>query len=75
VYATGRVTADPETLRQLAGLSEREINRGTGLSRRIIRHIRHGAQVKPSTMQRITDFLTRELETVRKVVHPKGGVS
>jgi hypothetical protein len=60
VYANGRVTADPETLRALNNdFSEREINRGTRLSRRIIRHIRHRGQVKPSTMQRISDFLTR----------------
>jgi hypothetical protein len=60
VYPNGRVTADPETLRALNNdFSEREINRGTRLSRRIIRHIRHRGQVKPSTMQRISDFLTR----------------
>jgi hypothetical protein len=59
VYANGRVTADSETLRALGDLSEREINKATGLSRRIVRHIRHNGQVKPSTMQRITDFLTR----------------
>jgi len=58
VYANGRVTADPETLRALSDFSEREINNATGLSRRIIRRIRHEGQVKPGTMQRITDFLT-----------------
>jgi hypothetical protein len=59
VYANGRVTASPETLRALRDFSEREINKVTGLSRRIIRRIRHDGQVKPSTMQRILDFLTR----------------
>jgi hypothetical protein len=62
VYTNGRVSADPETLHALADFSEREINKGTGLSRRIIRHIRHEGQVKPSTMQRITDFLARKLK-------------
>jgi hypothetical protein len=57
VYASGRVSADAETLRALADFSEREINKGTGLSRRIIRRIRHKGQVKPSTMRRIIDFL------------------
>jgi hypothetical protein len=61
-YANGRVTAKPETLRSLGMFSEREIHKGTGLSRRIIRRIRHDGQVKPSTMQRITDFLARKLE-------------
>lgn len=60
VYANGRVTADPEILRAMADFSEREIHKGTGLSRRIIRHIRHDGQVKASTMRRITDFLTGE---------------
>lgn len=57
VYTNGRITAEPETLRALDDLSEREINKGTGLSRRIIRRIRHKGQVKLTTMQRITDFL------------------
>lgn len=60
VYANGRVSAEPETLRALGGYSEREINRETGLSRRIIRHIRHNGQVKPSTLLRITDFVNRK---------------
>jgi hypothetical protein len=62
VYSNGRVTADSETLKALSGFSEREINKGTGLSRRIIRHIRHEGQVKASTMQRITNFLSRKLK-------------
>jgi len=57
VYANGRITADAETLRALAGFSERQINKGTGLSRRIIRHIRHQGQVKSNTLRKITDFL------------------
>ena len=51
-----------ETLRVLRGFSEREINKATGLSRRIIRQIRHNGQVKSNTMQRILDFLTRTLK-------------
>src|SRR5215470_16623714 len=57
VYTSGRVSADPETRRVLTDCSERAIHAGTGLSRRIIRQIRHGGPVKPSTMQRIVDFL------------------
>jgi hypothetical protein len=57
VYANGRVSADPDVLRALEEFSEREINRRTGLSRRIIRSIRHGGRVKRNTMQRITDLL------------------
>jgi len=64
VYENGRVAADPETLRTLNDdFSEREIHKGTRLSRRIIRRIRHGGQVKHSTMRRISDFLTRKSET------------
>ena len=62
MLAYGRVTADAETLRVLRGFSEREINKATGLSRRIIRRIRNEGQVKYSTMQRITDFLVRKLK-------------
>ena len=62
VYTNGRVTADPETLHALSDSSEREIHKGTGLSRRIIRRIRHGGQVKTSTMQKITDFLAGKLK-------------
>lgn len=51
VYANGGVSADRESLRTLAGFSERVINRETGWSRRTIRDIRHGDPVKPSTMQ------------------------
>jgi hypothetical protein len=63
LYTNGRVSADPEILRDLSMFSERETNTGTGLSRRIIRHIRHGGQVKDSTMQKIIDFLSREGKT------------
>lgn len=57
VYANRRVSADPDVLRALGEFSEREINRRTGLSRRIIRSIRHGGRVKRSTLQRATDLL------------------
>ena len=58
VYANGRVAANPEILKQLEAFSEREINTATGLSRRIIRHIRHEGRVKRSTMQRVMNFLS-----------------
>jgi len=57
VYENGRVAADPETLRQLAGFSERKIARGTGLHRKTIRLFRHGGTVTRRTYQRITKFL------------------
>ena len=63
VYTNGRVSADPETLRALRDFSEREINKATRLSRRIIRRIRNRGQVKLSTMQRITDFLRKSEQT------------
>lgn len=71
VYADGRVTPDPETLHALSDFSERELHKGTGLSRRIIRRIRHDGQVKPSTMQRITDFLARKLDADSQGRAPK----
>jgi len=61
VYANGRVSAEPDVLRTLGEFSEREINRRTGLSRRIIRSIRHGGRVKRNTMQRITDLLRNNI--------------
>lgn len=57
VYENGRVAADPETLRQLSGFSERQIRRGTGVRRDTIRLIRHGKGVKRSPYQRVIDFL------------------
>ena len=57
VYENGRVKADPETLRQLARFSKRQIRAGTGLRRDTIRLIRHGNGVKRSTYHRVIDFL------------------
>jgi hypothetical protein len=37
VYENGRAVAGPETLRQLAGFSERQIRKGTGMRRDTIR--------------------------------------
>jgi hypothetical protein len=71
VYANGRVTVDSETLLALGGFSDREIHKGTGLSRRIIRRIRHHGQVKPNTMQRITDFLARKLKAAGRSRAPE----
>ncbi len=56
VYENGRVAADPETLRQLATLSEREISDATGVHRTTIRLFRHGGTVTPRTYQRIMNF-------------------
>jgi hypothetical protein len=61
-YGSRRVAADPEILRQLTRYSERQIRAETGLRRDTIRLIRHGGQAKPSTMQRITIFLSRKLK-------------
>jgi len=57
VYENGRVAADPETLRQLAGLSERQIREATGVRRDTIRLIRHGKSVKRSTYEKVVKFL------------------
>ena len=57
VYENGRVVAGPETLRQLARFSERQIRKGTGINRDTIRLIRHGKGVKRSTHERVIDFL------------------
>jgi hypothetical protein len=57
VYENGRVVAGPETLRQLASFSERQIRKGTGVDRDTIRLIRHGKGVKRSTYERVIDFL------------------
>jgi hypothetical protein len=60
VYENGRVSADPETLRQLAGFSEREIAGGTGLHRKPIRLFKHGRTVRPGTAKKIMDFLGQQ---------------
>ena len=57
VYENGRVAVDPETLRQLAGFSERQIRKGTGMRRDTIRLIRHGKGVKRSSYERLINFL------------------
>jgi hypothetical protein len=57
VYENGRVAANPETLRQLEGFSEREIANGTGLHRKPIRLFKHGGTVTRRTYQRIMNFL------------------
>jgi hypothetical protein len=57
VYESGRVAADPETLRQLEGFSEREIANGTGLHRKPIRRFRHGETVTRRTAHTILNFL------------------
>jgi len=62
LYGSKRVAADPETLRQLARYSERQIRAGSGLGRDTVRVIRHGGPVKPTTIQRIMNFLSRKLE-------------
>jgi hypothetical protein len=60
VYENGRVAADPETLRQLAGFSERKIANGTGLHRKPIRLFRHGGTVTRRTYQRLTGFMKEQ---------------
>jgi hypothetical protein len=57
VYENARVVAGPETLRQLASLSERQISKGTGVHRGTIRLIRHGKGVKRSTYDKVINFL------------------
>ena len=57
VYQNGRVVAGPETLRQLASFSERQISDKTGVHRNTIRLIRHGKGVKRSTYEKVINFL------------------
>ena len=57
IYENGRVSADPETLRQLDRFTERAISDGTKLHRKPIRIFRHGGTVRPRTAQKIMDFL------------------
>ena len=57
IYDTGRLVADPETLRQLARFSERQIRKGSGVCRDTIRLIRHGDGVKRSTYEKVISFL------------------
>jgi hypothetical protein len=56
VYENGRVAAGPETLRQLAGFSERQIREATGVRRDTIRLLRHGKGVKRSTYEKVVNF-------------------
>jgi hypothetical protein len=56
-----RVAADPETLRQLAGFSEREIANGTGLHRKPIRLFRNGGTVTRRTYEKIITFLKQHI--------------
>ena len=65
VYENGRVVAGPETRRQLAGFSERQVRKGTGVCRDAIRLIRHGKGVKRSTYAKVINFLR---ENVRPAV-------
>jgi hypothetical protein len=63
VYENGRVAADTETLRQMAGLSERQISKRTGVHRDTIRLIRHGKGVKRSTYAKVINFLRASNKT------------
>lgn len=65
VYENGRVAADPETLRQLAGFSERRIANGTGLHRKPIRLFRHGGTVTRRTHHKIMNFLKEQAESAQ----------
>jgi len=67
VYENGRVAAGPETLRQLASFSERQIREATGVRRDTIRAIRHGKGVKRSTYERITSFLRENVRQMQQV--------
>jgi hypothetical protein len=62
VYENGRVVAGPETLRQLANFSERQIREGTGIRRDTIRLIRHGKGVKRSTYEKVINFLRQNAD-------------
>jgi len=57
VYENVQVVAGPETLRQLASFSERQIRKGTGVDRDTIRAMRHGKGVKRSTYEKVMNLL------------------
>lgn len=61
LYENGRVVAGPETLRQLASFSERQIREATGVRRDTIRLIRHGKGVKRSTYERVINSLSENV--------------
>jgi hypothetical protein len=46
VYESGRLSAEPETLRALANFSERDISKATGLKRDTIRIVQCGGSVR-----------------------------
>jgi hypothetical protein len=71
VYENGRVAADPETLRQLARFSEREIANGTGLHRKPIRLFRHGRTVTRRTYEKIITFLQQHISGCEVTVQPR----
>jgi hypothetical protein len=56
--------AGPETLRQLASLSERQIRAATGVRRDTIRAMRHGEGVKRSTYEKMITFLRENAPAV-----------
>jgi hypothetical protein len=67
VYENGRVVAGPETLRQSASFSERQISKRTGVHRDTIRLIRHGKGVKRSTYEKVVNFLKENAPSVAEV--------
>jgi hypothetical protein len=69
VYESGRVAADPETLRQLVGFSEREIEEGTGVHRSRIRLLRHGGTVTQRTYKKIMPFLKEHARPSAGLAH------
>ena len=73
VYENGRGVAGPETLRQLAGFSERQIREETGVRRDTIRAMRHGKGVKRSTYEKVINFLRgADASTYRANVNKTG---
>ena len=73
VYENGRGVAGPETLRQLAGFSQRQIREETGVRRDTIRAMRHGKGVKRSTYEKVINFLRgADASTYRANVNKTG---
>jgi hypothetical protein len=62
VYENGWVAAGPETLRQLAQFSERQISEGTGMHRKPIRVLRHSGTITRRTYQKIVTFLNAQVK-------------
>ena len=69
VYENGRVAADPETLRQLADFSEREIAKEPGLHRKPLRLFRQWRDCDAKNIPEDNKFSERTREAECRLAH------